>query len=107
MFRLAATLAGIMGILGLTLATVGVYGVVSFGAAQRTREMGIRMALERAFTIHDRIKEFPIHRAPPSRKRRRNLLLSSYDCKRQRAKTPFLAGNYRGDVDLDACLILD
>jgi ABC-type antimicrobial peptide transport system permease subunit len=45
MFRLAASLAGIMGILGLTLATVGVYGVVSFGAAQRTREMGIRMAL--------------------------------------------------------------
>jgi predicted permease len=45
MFRLAATLAGVMGILGLTLATVGVYGVVSFGAAQRTREIGIRMAL--------------------------------------------------------------
>jgi putative ABC transport system permease protein len=45
MFRLAASLAGVMGILGLTLATVGVYGVVSFGAAQRTREIGIRMAL--------------------------------------------------------------
>jgi predicted permease len=44
-FRLAASLAGVMGILGLTLATVGVYGVVSFGAAQRTREIGIRMAL--------------------------------------------------------------
>jgi predicted permease len=44
-FRLAASLAGVMGMLGLTLATVGVYGVVSFGAAQRTREIGIRMAL--------------------------------------------------------------
>ena len=44
-FRLAASLAGVMGLLGLTLATVGVYGVVSFAAAQRTREIGIRMAL--------------------------------------------------------------
>jgi predicted permease len=44
-FRLAASLAGVMGMLGLTLATVGVYGMVSFGAAQRTREIGIRMAL--------------------------------------------------------------
>jgi len=44
-FRLAASLAGVMGMLGLTLATVGVYGVVSFGAAQRSREIGIRMAL--------------------------------------------------------------
>jgi predicted permease len=44
-FRLAATLAAALGIIGLILAVVGVYGVVSFAANQRTREMGIRMAL--------------------------------------------------------------
>jgi predicted permease len=44
-FRLAASLAGILGLLGLLLAVVGTYGVVSFGAAQRTHEIGVRMAL--------------------------------------------------------------
>ena len=44
-FRVGAIQAGGMGLLGLILAIVGVYGVVSFGASLRTREIGIRVAL--------------------------------------------------------------
>ena len=44
-FRVGAIQAGGMGFLGLILAIVGVYGVVSFGASLRTREIGIRVAL--------------------------------------------------------------
>ncbi len=44
-FRLGVYLAGGMGLLGLFIAVVGVYGVVSYAAAQRTREVGVRVAL--------------------------------------------------------------
>ncbi|MCI0662390.1 MAG: ABC transporter permease, partial [Acidobacteria bacterium] len=43
--RFSLTLIGIFGIIGVALAAVGLYGVVSYSISQRTHEIGIRIAI--------------------------------------------------------------
>lgn len=44
-FRVLVTTVGAMGLMGLGLSIVGLYGLVAYAASRRTREIGIRMAI--------------------------------------------------------------